>query len=285
MIHSLSATSYLYLKKFDDMRSYLMLISIVSFLFFSCGDAQHQDNENTIPIPTDTLKYSYQTVNSIAKDSSVINEKDLASASLVYPVLSGSMLADSLNIHLHLLAFEGGENAQLVVDSFTQFATSERAKMISDADKQAASMNGWYKTTTARIVYQTLSLISAAVHIESYVGGAHPMHITNFINLDYTGKKLTWNNILDTGKNQEMVLLNESVLKAIKQISPGRTWLQEGFLVETDSLPLPQNFAFTKDGLLIFYNEYEIAPYAMGPISYTISYAQLSGILKEGILE
>ncbi len=267
------------------MRFILILISISSFFFLSCNDEQQNGNEQSITVPTDTLKYTYQSVKSLAKDSSVKDEKNLASASLEYPVLSGSMLADSLNMHLQLLAFEGQANAQLAVDSFTHYATNERSKLMSDADKKAASMNSWYKTTTVRINYQTLRLLSAVVHTESYAGGAHPLHLTHIVNLDYTGKILTWNNILDTGKNQDMVRLNETVLKSIKQISPGRTWLQEGFLIESDSLPLPQNFAFTKDGLLIFYNEYEIAPYAMGPLSYTISYQQLTGILREGILD
>lgn len=267
------------------MRFFSILIWGSMFLYLSCTDNQQKSGAQSIPIPTDTLKYTYQTVNSRAKDSSVKNEKDLASASLEYPIVSGSVLADSLNMLLHHIAYDGLENAQHTVDSFTQYATNERNKLTSDADKQAASMNGWYKTIKVSIGYQTLKLLSASVHTDSYIGGAHPMHLTNFINLDYTGRKLIWNNILDTGKNQDMVRLNETVLKAIKQISPGRTWLQEGFLVETDTLPLPQNVAFTKDGLLIFYNEYEIAPYAMGPVSYTISYAQLTGILKTGILD
>lgn len=271
--------------KFSGMRHTILFLFIIVIVFSSCNEQSNDNAANAIPLPTDTLKYTYQTVSSAAKDETVKNPKNLAQASISYPVLTGSPLADSLNARIQQYAYAGMGDAQKAADKFTQDATTARKEVTSPADLDAASMNRWYLNTGVNIIYQTIKMVTALVQSETFTGGAHPAHNTEIINLDYTGKKLDWNLIIDTGKTPDMMRLNETVLKAIRQIAPGRTWQQEGFLIEGDTLPLPKNFAFTKDGLMMFYNEYEIAPYAMGPVSYTISYSQLSGILKEGIRE
>lgn len=267
------------------MRHRILFLFLGGIIFSSCNEQSNDSTVIALPLPEDTLQYVYQTANSAAKDETVKNATDLEQASISYPVVSGSALADSLNSYINELAYEGLGDAQKAADKFTQDATAARKEATDPALLNAASMNGWYLTTGVSIVYQTMMLVSAFVETESYTGGAHPSHRTQIINLDYTGNKLDWGHIIDTGKTQDMMRVNETVLKAIKQISPGRSWQQEGFLIEGDTLPLPKNFAFTRDGLMMFYNEYEIAPYAMGPVSYTISYSQLSGILKKGIRE
>lgn len=263
----------------------------IPFLFLlvlivcSCNQQTNDDKAPTAPLPADTLKYTYQTAISIATDQTVKDEKKQAKASIVFPVLTGSPLADSVNVWIRNFAYEGLTDAQKAADKFTQDATNARKVITNPTDLNAASMNGWYLNTGVNIIYQTIRQVTVMVQSESYAGGAHPAHSTQIINLDYTGKKLDWDYIIDTGKTQDLMRLNETVLRAIRQITPGRSWQQEGFLIEGDTLPLPKHFAFTRDGLMMFYNEYEIAPYAMGPVSYTISYSQLTGILKEGIRE
>ena len=255
------------------MRHFIVIISVLLTLS-SCQDAP-SNQEKLPPVPTDTLLYSYSTVTATETVADGTPEEDLAKASVEYPVIKGSVLADSISAWIQKTAFYGAKDAQVFVDSFVADAVKTK--------NETNSTGGWYLLTEAGILYQTVKMLAAFVMSESYTGGTHGSHQFSYVNVDYTGKTLSWETILDSTKKEAMISLNDRVLRAIKQIPENRSWSQEGFLVETPQLPLPENFAFTKDGLLVCYNEYEIAPYSMGPIVYTISYSQLTGILKEGI--
>jgi len=52
-----------------------------------------------------------------------------------------------------------------------------------------------------------------------------------------------------------------------------------GFFVEY--IDPTDNFYVTKDGMGFFYNQYEVAPYALGPIEIFVSYRDLNRILRE----
>ncbi len=45
-----------------------------------------------------------------------------------------------------------------------------------------------------------------------------------------------------------------------------------------------QNFTPTQNGITFLYNQYEIGPYALGPIEITISAKELQGIIKEAFI-
>jgi hypothetical protein len=48
---------------------------------------------------------------------------------------------------------------------------------------------------------------------------------------------------------------------------------------------LNNNFAITKDGLIFFYNSYEIAPSAAGPAELELGYEEIKHLMrKDGVL-
>ncbi|MBO7378962.1 MAG: DUF3298 domain-containing protein, partial [Bacteroidales bacterium] len=49
----------------------------------------------------------------------------------------------------------------------------------------------------------------------------------------------------------------------------------EGYLFEDAVLDLPDNFFFTPKGITFVFQQYEIAPYAMGLISVTLTWDEL----------
>ena len=52
-----------------------------------------------------------------------------------------------------------------------------------------------------------------------------------------------------------------------------------GFMFEQDSFYLPENMGFTKEGLKLLYNPYEVASYADGPIEFTLTHAEIKKYL------
>ncbi len=53
--------------------------------------------------------------------------------------------------------------------------------------------------------------------------------------------------------------------------------------VSLDELPLPENMGFDSLGLVMIYNQYEIAPYAWGRFVYELPYDQVQSILSDEV--
>ena len=51
-------------------------------------------------------------------------------------------------------------------------------------------------------------------------------------------------------------------------------------MFENDEFYLPENIGFTQEGLQLFYEQYEVASYADGPIILTLKYKEIEPYLK-----
>jgi len=118
--------------------------------------------------------------------------------------------------------------------------------------------------TTFVIKYIVVSnqdnLISIKFETESYTGGAHPTHLIWTKNFDIKDKK----EII-----YEDIFINEIVLNNIAKYSKEyfKNKKLEYKLFEEGFEPKKENyqvFAITDDSLIIYFNEYQIAPYAAG---------------------
>ena len=51
-------------------------------------------------------------------------------------------------------------------------------------------------------------------------------------------------------------------------------------MFEGDSFYLPQNIGYTQNGLQLFYEQYEVASYADGPITLTVPYIEIEKFMQ-----
>ncbi len=110
-------------------------------------------------------------------------------------------------------------------------------------------------------------------------GAAHPYHYSITVNYDLTqGRDLT----LD-----DLFLPNSSYLQVISdECKRQLTERQIGFdsdVFSTGADPLPENYKFwnvTKDGLIITFSEYQVAPYAAGPQVVPVPFSLLKDVLN-----
>jgi len=255
-----------------------LFIAIIIIMFCSCGESK-QDNVSASAKETaqqpDTLVYTYTAVAKTEVNPNIKDTNDLYRASITYPVITGgSTLADSIN---KILAgtYNNASSAQAFADSFTA-----RSKDAMDE----ASFNAWFYDAVTTVINNNAKFLVLQADISSYTGGAHGSYATIYYNLTRDGKQLTWDDIIEPGKKDSLVLLNETALRTQQEMPAGQNWADAGFFADSSHMPLSSVFALTKDGLNITYNQYEIAPYAMGIISYTIPYNKLNGIIKKECL-
>lgn len=120
--------------------------------------------------------------------------------------------------------------------------------------------------------------ISFLFHVLIDYAGAHPntylftvnynIKEKNIVNIDSLIKKN--NNILNLmSKYSYNTLLNNDKIKEIKMIN----------MLEAGTKPTKDNFdaiVYTKNGLIVFFEKYQIAPYAYGEFWITIPYEELN---------
>jgi hypothetical protein len=114
----------------------------------------------------------------------------------------------------------------------------------------------------------------------SFTGGAHPNSFTSYHVFD-----------LETGKEIESKALVADSVALLKKVEAAfrkeekldaKTDLEEaGYFLMNHHFFVSANYTFTREGVLFHYNPYEIAAYARGPISFTLPYAELKGIIRK----
>jgi hypothetical protein len=131
---------------------------------------------------------------------------------------------------------------------------------------------GWSVQAETEVPYKTDQFITIDLMGDYYLGGAHPN--TSRIIRTYvlaTGKELAVQDLIKD--RAQLVKLLEKKYKAEKDM-PDTTDLKE-LTFDGSPLPLPANIALMADGLLFFYNDYEVAPHAVGPTEIKLTWAEM----------
>ena len=131
-------------------------------------------------------------------------------------------------------------------------------------------------------------IISVLQVNSTYSGGAHPNYSQHAYNLDLaSSRRLTLSDVIEP--DGEAVLL-DMVLAELKSRFDGLEGLglfPDYQLIVQDCLLGPEltsNWYFSDNGLVIYFNCYEIAPYAAGIIKVEFAYDTLRGVLRTDYL-
>lgn len=131
------------------------------------------------------------------------------------------------------------------------------------------------------LIYAGKSFVSARDEAYYFTGGAHGFGVTVFTVVRIKdGKPVEgWKSLFtDTAAALKIA---EMAFRQLKKIPEGTPTSQEWFW--SGQFYLTDNFAFTEQGLLFYYNQYEIAPYAAGATELLISYDLIRQILKDPV--
>lgn len=137
---------------------------------------------------------------------------------------------------------------------------------------------GWETKGKAEICYKNESLINIKSEYYLYTGGAHGNSGVHSFFFDLkTGKTLSKQEVLDCDK---LTPFAEEKFRKAFNVKPEANINSTGFMFENDSFHLPETIFFTKRGIVLFYNNYEIASYADGPQELVIPFEEAKSFLK-----
>ncbi|GAB2533096.1 DUF3298 and DUF4163 domain-containing protein [Spirosoma aerophilum] len=147
--------------------------------------------------------------------------------------------------------------------------------------KDMGNLGGcWEVKTMADTLHASPKALSVRYETFSYTGGAHPNSSVSIYNFDRkTGRTLTLGDVVsDTTALRNLV---ESIFRKQQEVAPGKNLEEKGYFLHDGQFFLPANFGLGAQGLLFYYNPYEIAAYAVGPIQVMVPYTQLDGVLRK----
>lgn len=157
--------------------------------------------------------------------------------------------------------------------------TSFREAYFNLKEKYSDESTAWEAKINGLITYEDESIITLKLDSYIFTGGAHGYSTSRFLNFDKKkGQELTNEELF---KNEEKFLeLAEAKFRLQEHIPATKAINSTGFMFNRDTFYLPENIGYTKDGLQLFYEQYEIASYADGPITLTIPYTEIEKFVQ-----
>ncbi|UFH54040.1 DUF3298 and DUF4163 domain-containing protein [Spirosoma sp. KNUC1025] len=151
--------------------------------------------------------------------------------------------------------------------------------------KDMGNLGGcWELKTRADTLFVGPKALTVELESYAYTGGAHPNSNLMYCTFDReTGRVL---NLTDMVTDTiSLVGIVEKAFRAQQELSSNTNLEEQGYFLRDGHFFLPANVGMSRDGLVFYYNPYEIAAYVVGPIQVTVPYTQLGDILRKELLD
>jgi hypothetical protein len=214
----------------------------------------------------------------------------------VYPV--GGLAADKLKAvqDVFIRALFGDDNsdtttiagavnhyADQYVDDYKSLETDFAQEMNHDheAEESSISWYSYYEDISNEIYFNSYDILCFGIVFENYTGGAHGSHSYSAFNINLaTGTQITESDIFIDGYGDELAKLLVRKL-AVQNNAKEPKDLEDMGYFSIDEIYPNGNFTIDAKGITYYFNEYEIAAYVVGQSSISLTFEELTPLLKE----
>lgn len=215
----------------------------------------------------------------IEKSSSPQNADPQCRVSFSYPEFAHKVpIADTLNSYINRLFQQSFQTVQTGdINRLVEGLLSEYKSFAADMPDMATT---WEYQANCKVVHETPDIISLCCELYSNTGGAHGLYTVVYSSFDKkNARQFHIGDIVSKNKFVELTAIAETVFRENQNLQPGESLSDAGYWFENDQFFLPNNFALLKQGLIFFYNPYEIAPYAAGSFEILLPYEKINALL------
>ncbi len=202
--------------------------------------------------------------------------------SIQYPLALGQdKLSKSINIALseeviEKLTYDDDLSPKNVEEAMQSFSNSFLEIRRDFPDTEAV----WEATIEGSISNLDENYLTIQLKTYIFSGGAHGYQATQFLNFDL--KRQIEIDAKEMLSNLDgFIGFAEKEFRIQENIPLDQNINSTGFMFPEEQFVLPENMGYTPNGFLMWYNQYEIASYADGPISILLTEEQISPYRKK----
>jgi hypothetical protein len=251
----------------------LLLLTLCS-LFLCC--CQKREEVSAPVITYELTNFRIESQGGCRADSA-----RCASYEVSYPVFKGldSVVVQTLMKRVDASVSMGNPEAQ--GESMQMIGK----KFVNDFDDFRKEMPdyglGWYYEARVEVEVLTDTLLTLSITEEYFTGGAHGGHGKYFVNINpKTGADFTLDNYFKPDAREALRQIADRQFRRVHQLADTTSLQANMFEFPNDRFELSQNYGFTREGLLFYYNSYEIAAYAAGPSEVLIPYDSMKPLMR-----
>jgi len=192
-----------------------------------------------------------------------------------------SKIARSVNAALNeelisSLNFDDELEIKDIKDAITSFNNGYAEMNALYSDESAV----WEADFKGEVVFEDASILTIVFNSHVFTGGAHGNISKRFLNFDKAkGSELeNWELFKSTEKFEEFA---EAKFREQESIPANKSINHTGLMFEQDRFYLPENIGFTKEGLKLLYNPYEVASFADGTIELVLPHTEVEKFLSK----
>lgn len=258
---------------------------VFTILFLSCGTSGNSDGKiESASVKGEIVKSSFGKCDT-ASNAGVSLEINLWTP-------SDSSKA-SVNIR-NLLARKSIQRINAYLDS-TTLASIPAASESVEASFQVFQKNYnefkkdfpdapgcWQVELKGDTVMTTPKVLQYRLDHYAFTGGAHPNSFRSFHIFDRaTGEETDIKKCVTD--SVAFLKLVEKHFRKTENLAPDMDLEKAGYFLSDHKFFIPVSYALTREGILFYYNPYEIATYARGAIQFVIPYSELENVADQKV--
>jgi hypothetical protein len=243
---------------------YLLLLT-----FYSCGLGEDTNSS------FDPSFYRSEMVHiESSYDNCKAGKEDCTYITFDYPVFKNpetSEILIKIDDEIKKMMLLGTETDNL--EKATELFINNYSEFLNDPEIENYN-TPWFDIRKAEWLVLQKKVLSLKCSITNFYGGAHPNQFVMLRNFNpYTGDSLGLGMIFNPKNLEELSRLGEKYFREDQKLKHDESFEDAGYWFKDNQFFLTDNFAFTHEGLLFYYNEYEVAPYSLGAIYFVVPYS------------
>lgn len=138
----------------------------------------------------------------------------------------------------------------------------------------------WEIVQKGDTVMTTNKIVAYELDLYTFTGGAHPNSNKQYTLFDrQTGVVVPFHSFVKD--SVALLQKTETAFRELENLQPTDNLEEKGYFLTNHQFFQADNCTFTREGVQVYYNPYEIAPYVRGAIQFVIPYSELKGILRD----
>ncbi len=221
----------------------------------------------------DTLVYHDSTIKEFSPYFAADGDKiDTTYIGLTYPIFKDS----TMNRYVKENILLGKEQT---LDQYVNNFLEGYANFVEE--NEVRHPLAWQKETFIGVMMNNPYLIMMDNNTYEFSGGAHGNSYTLWNVYDVqTKEKLELNTFISENKMKEFTKIAERFFRKEEGLSDTSSY-KEDYFFENDTFSLAANYGVSKEGIIFFYNSYEIKPYSGGTTFLTIPYEEIQDCMTQ----